>query len=86
MKNIRVRAGAMGGLQRGVNHGHTSTIIQEVDTVLTNQCLEKERNAEPPGRGTIDWGQRSSIMHRYDPLMTGYFRPPTQVVSGIFLT
>jgi len=32
------------------DHGHA---IQERQcSVLTNQCLGKEKNAEPPGRGT----------------------------------
>jgi hypothetical protein len=42
------------GLQGGVinvkiMHGHA---IQERHSVLTNQCLGKETNAEPLGRGT----------------------------------
>ena len=44
-------ANEMSGLQGRVKHyGHA--IHERQRPVLTSQCLGKETNAEPPGRGT----------------------------------
>jgi len=38
------------GVVKNQDHGHA--IQERQRSVLTNQCLGKETNAEPPGRGT----------------------------------
>jgi len=55
MKKIRVGVDATSvrnvwAAERSQDHGHA--IKERRRSVLTNQCLGKETNAEPPGRGT----------------------------------
>jgi hypothetical protein len=48
--NKSSESGLQGRVVKNQDHGH---VIQERQrSVLTNQCLEKEMNAEPPGQGT----------------------------------
>jgi hypothetical protein len=50
------------GCSRSKDHGHAIKERQRPVSVLTNQCLGKETNTEPPGRGAEELPVRTQIL------------------------